>query len=258
MLSNGTGAAGASERCAILAETDSEWIASTVPARTQTILVVDDEDAIQDLITAALRFAGYRVEVAASGRAALVTAAEISPDLLVLDVNLPDFDGFEVCRRLRANGSKAAVIFLTARDQPVDLRTGFTGGGDDYVTKPFRLEELLLRIEAVLRRSGGQTDESSQLACGDIVVDLDACRVWRGDVEIALTPTELRLLRYLILNRDRVVSKAQILDHVWDYDFEGDASAVETYVSYLRRKLNDRDARLIRTVRGFGYSLRTT
>ena len=245
------------ERCAILAEIDSQRIARTVPARTQTILVVDDEDAILDLITAALRFAGYRAETAATGLTALQAASEISPDLLVLDVNLPDLDGFEVCRRLRAAGSKAAVIFLTARDNPADLRSGFTGGGDDYVTKPFRLEELLLRVEAVLRRAGGQPDEPARLVCGDVVVDLDACRVWRGDAEVSLTPTELLLLRFLLLNRDRVVSKSQILDHVWDYDFEGDASAVETYVSYLRRKLNDRDARLIRTVRGFGYSLRT-
>jgi two-component system OmpR family response regulator len=242
---------------AILPEYQNDWIDSVLRPRTETILVVDDEDAIQDLVTAALRFAGYRAEAAASGKSALDAAAALSPDLIVLDVNLPDLDGFEVCRRLQASGSKAAVIFLTARDAPADLRTGFTGGGDDYLTKPFRLEELLLRIEAVLRRAGGQKDQPNQLVCGDVVVDLDAFRVWRGDTEVALTPTELRLLRFLILNRDRVVSKAQILDHVWDYDFEGDASAVETYISYLRRKLNDRDARLIRTVRGFGYSLRS-
>ena len=242
---------------AILPEQQIVRMLTVVKPRTQTILVVDDEDSIQDLVTAALRFAGYKAESAASGQAALQAAAALAPDLIVLDVNLPDFDGFEVCRRLRASGSQAAVIFLTARDAPVDVRAGFTGGGDDYLTKPFRLEELLLRIEAVLRRSGGQKDESSRLVCGDIVVDLDSFRVWRGDVEIALTPTELKLLRYLLVNRDRVVSKLQILDHVWDYDFEGEASAVETYVSYLRRKLNDRDARLIRTVRGFGYSLRT-
>jgi two-component system OmpR family response regulator len=242
---------------AILPEQQIVRMLTVVKPRTQTILMVDDEDAIQDLVTAALRFAGYRAEPAASGQAALQAAATLSPDLLVLDVNLPDLDGFEVCRRLRASGSQAAVIFLTARDAPADVRSGFTGGGDDYLTKPFRLEELLLRIEAVLRRAGGQQEEPAQLVCGDIVVDLDACRVWRGDAEIALTPTELKLLRYLLVNRDRVVSKLQILDHVWDYDFEGEVSAVETYVSYLRRKLNDREARLIRTVRGFGYSLRT-
>src|SRR6266536_3531391 len=195
---------------AILPEQQIVRMLTVVKPRTQTILVVDDEDAIQDLVTAALRFAGYRAEPVASGQAALQAAAALSPDLIVLDVNLPDLDGFEVCRRLRANGSQAAVIFLTARDAPADVRSGFTGGGDDYLTKPFRLEELLLRIEAVLRRAAGQQEEPAQLVCGDIVVDLDSFRVWRGDTEIALTPTEMKLLRYLLVNRDRVVSKLQI------------------------------------------------
>ena len=173
----------------------------------------------------------------------------------MLDVNLPDLDGFEICRKLRADGNMVPVVFLTARDDPSDLRAGFTGGGDDYVTKPFSLEELVLRIEAVLRRSTTQEAVSQRLTSGDLVIDEDAFRVWRGDTEVTLSPTEFRLLRYLMLNRDRVVSKTQILDHVWDYEFAGDPSAVETYISYLRRKLDDRDAQVIRTVRGFGYML---
>jgi two-component system OmpR family response regulator len=179
------------------------------------------------------------------------------PDLVVLDVNLPDLDGFEVCRRLRADGDLVPVVFLTARDDAADLRTGFTRGGDDYLTKPFSLEELLLRIDAVLRRARSRHTETSRLTVGDVVLDQDSFQVWRNHVEVTLSPTEFRLLRYLMLNRDRVVSKTQILDHVWSYDFVGDPSTVETYVSYLRRKLDDRNAQLIRTVRGFGYSLRT-
>jgi two-component system, OmpR family, response regulator len=223
----------------------------------ETILVVEDEEPIRELVATALRFTGFRVETAISGREALAEARNAPFDLIVLDVNLPDLDGFAVCRKLRADGDSVPVVFLTARDDPADLRQGFTGGGDDYVTKPFSLEELLLRIEAVLRRTRNQQAEQSRLVCGDVTLDEDACRVWRGDGEIALSPTEFRLLRYLMLNRDRVVSRSQILDHVWDYEFVGDPSAVETYISYLRRKLDDRDAQLIRTVRGFGYSLRT-
>src|SRR5215212_1771123 len=224
-------------------------------AREETILVVEDEDPIRELVTTALRFTGFTVEPVGSGREALAEARNAAFDLIVLDVNLPDLDGFEICRKLRADGNMVPVVFLTARDDPADLRQGFTGGGDDYVTKPFSLEELLLRIEAVLRRTRNQQAEQSRLICGEVTLDEDACRVWRGDAEIALSPTEFRLLRYLMLNRDRVVSRSQILDHVWDYEFVGDPSAVETYISYLRRKLDDRDAQLIRTVRGFGYSL---
>ena len=226
-------------------------------AHNETILVVDDEDTILDLLSTALRFSGFKVETAASGREALAMARDAAPDLIVLDVNLPDLDGFEVCRRLRDAQDDAPVIFLTARDDPSDVRTGFTRGGDDYLTKPFSLEELLLRIGAVLRRTRGHQVESSRLVNGDLILDQDAHRVWRGGVEIALSPTEFRLLRYLMLNRDRVVSKNQILDHVWDYDYVGEPTAVETYVSYLRRKIDDRDGLLIRTVRGVGYSLRS-
>lgn len=225
--------------------------------RDEAILVVEDEEPIRELVATALRFTGFRIETAVSGREALAAARNGTFDLVVLDVNLPDLDGLAVCRKLRSDGNSVPIVFLTARDDPADLRAGFTGGGDDYVTKPFSLEELLLRIEAVLRRSGSDQTEPARLVCGDVVLDEDACRVWRAGDEVSLSPTEFRLLRYLMLNRDRVVSKTQILDHVWDYDYVGDPSAVETYVSYLRRKLNDRDAQLLRTVRGFGYSLRS-
>lgn len=225
-------------------------------ARTESILVVEDEEPIRELVATALRFTGFRVETATSGREALGGARGGAYDLVVLDVNLLDLDGFEVCRKLRAGGDLVPVVFLTARDDPADLRAGFTGGGDDYVTKPFSLEELVLRIEAVLRRSRADEAGPARLACGDLILDEDARRVWRDGAEVSLSPTEFRLLRYLMLNRGRVVSKAQILDHVWDYEFAGDPAAVETYVSYLRRKLDDREARLLRTARGFGYSLR--
>ncbi|MEJ7901829.1 MAG: response regulator transcription factor [Thermomicrobiales bacterium] len=223
----------------------------------RTLLVVEDEDSIRELVSTALRFKGFAVTSVASGRDALAEARNASFDLLVLDVNLPDVDGFEICRKLRGDGNQVPVVFLTARDDPGDLRAGFTGGGDDYITKPFSLEELVLRIEAVLRRSQGQFDERSRLVVGDLTLDSDSYRVWRNGDEVALSPTEFRLLRYLMLNRDRVVSRNQILDHVWDYEFAGDPSAVETYISYLRRKLGDRNGYIIRTVRGFGYSVQS-
>lgn len=222
----------------------------------EAVLVVEDEEPIRELVATALRFRGFRVETAGSGGEALAEARNGAYALVVLDVNLPDLAGFAVCRKLRAAGDPIPVIFLTARDDPADLRAGFGGGGDDYLTKPFSLEELLLRIEAVLRRSRNHEAAPARLVCGTLVLDEDAHRVWRGESEIELSPTEFRLLRYLLLNRDRVVSKRQILEHVWDYDYGGEASAVETYVSYLRRKLDDRDGRLIRTMRGFGYVLR--
>jgi two-component system, OmpR family, response regulator len=225
--------------------------------RDESILVVEDEDAIRELVSTALRFTGFKVESVASGCDALTEARNGAFDLIVLDVNLPDVDGFTICRKLRVDGNQTPVVFLTARDDPADLRTGFTGGGDDYVTKPFSLEELVLRIDAVLRRTHPQQTDSNRLTCGDVVLDEDACRVWRGRDEIMLSPTEFRLLRYLMINQGRVVSKTQILDFVWDYEFAGDPAAVETYISYLRRKLDDREAQIIRTVRGFGYSLRT-
>jgi two-component system OmpR family response regulator len=204
-------------------------------ARDEAILVVEDEDPIRELVATALRFTGFSVETAATGSAAISAARNGTYDLIVLDVNLPDLDGFQVCGKLRAGGDQTPVIFLTARDDPSDLRQGFTGGADDYVTKPFSLEELVLRIEAVLRRTGNGSGASTRLVCGDVSMDEDAHRVWRGDDEVSLSPTEYRLLRYLLLNKDRVVSKHQILDHVWDYEFVGDPSAVETYISYVRR-----------------------
>ena len=221
------------------------------------ILVVDDEESIRDLLNTALRFTGFAVETADSGKEALRRAAAFQPDLIVLDVNLPDVNGFDVCRRLRAGGDTYPVIFLTARDDAEDLREGFTGGGDDYLTKPFSLEELVFRIEAVLRRTKRSDDESVRLRAGDLVLDETAHQVWKDGAEIALSPTEYRLLRYLLINRDRALSKRQLLDHVWDDAAAGELSAVETYISYLRRKLDDRDGRLIQTVRGFGYALRT-
>jgi two-component system OmpR family response regulator len=225
--------------------------------REEAVLVVEDEEPIRELVATALRFRGFRVDTAESGAAALAEARNAPYALVVLDVNLPDLDGFEVLRKLRGAGNPVPIIFLTARDDPADLRAGFGGGGDDYLTKPFSLEELLLRIEAILRRSRNQQAEPARLVRGDLILDEDAHRVWRGPVEIELSPTEFRLLRYLMLNHDRVVSKSQILDHVWDYEYGGEPSAVETYISYLRRKLDDRDGHLIRTVRGFGYALRT-
>ncbi|MGI8403872.1 MAG: response regulator transcription factor [Thermomicrobiales bacterium] len=226
-------------------------------ARSERILVVEDDESILELVSTMLRFTGFPVETAVSGSAALAEARNSTFDLLVLDVNLPDIDGFSVCRKLRQDRNDVPVIFLTARDDPTDLRAGFLGGGDDYLTKPFSLEELLFRIEAILRRTLQPTEPTTLLTCDDLSLNDETYRVWRGDEEITLSPTEFRLLRYLLLNQGRVVSKHQILDHVWHYDFGGDPSAVETYVSYLRRKLGDRDAQLIRTVRGFGYILQS-
>jgi two-component system OmpR family response regulator len=221
------------------------------------ILVVDDEDSLADMLTTDLRFAGYTVDSEATGLDALQAIKKTPPDLVILDVNLPDIDGFEVCRRIRNDGFGAPVIFLTARDSTDDLRTGFGGGGDDYLTKPFSLEELSLRIEAILRRTQSE-DGSNQLTCGTLRLDDDSHQVYVNDTEIELSPTEFRLLRYLLLNQGHVLSKIQILDYVWEYDFEGNDAVVETYVSYLRKKLGPDAAELLRTVRGTGYVLRNT
>ena len=227
-----------------------------MPDPTKNILVVDDEESIADLVSSALRFAGYDVTTVHEGYGALRSVKKQPPDLAVLDVNLPDISGFDVCRKLRHDGHSFPVIFLTARDQPEDLRTGFGHGGDDYLTKPFSLEELALRIEAVLRRSnGGAQDQAHRVAVGDIVLDEDAHLVTVDDVAINLSPTEFRLLHYLMLNSGRVLSKGQILDYVWEYDFDGNASVVETYVSYLRKKLGN-SGRHLETIRGVGYVLR--
>jgi two-component system OmpR family response regulator len=227
----------------------------TAVERGAGILVVDDEESLVDLVSSALRFAGYEVRTENNGFDALRAVKEHTPDLIVLDVNMPEMDGFEVCRRLRRDGNTVPVIFLTARDDIEDLRVGFRQGGDDYLTKPFSLEELGLRIEALLRRAGGPA-ESPRLARGALVLDEDAHQVWNEDEEISLTPTEFRLLRFLLLNQGRVMSKAQIVDYVWEYDFDGNYGIVETYVSYLRKKLSDADGSVIQTVRGVGYVIR--
>jgi two-component system OmpR family response regulator len=224
--------------------------------RNATILVVDDEESLTDLVSSALRFAGYDVRTEANGFDALRSIKTETPDLIVLDVNMPELDGFEGCRRIRRDGLQTPVIFLTARDDIDDLRVGFRQGGDDYLTKPFSLEELGLRIEALLRRSGG-TIESPRVTVGDLVLDEGAHQVFKDEVEVQLSPTEFRLLRFLLLNRGRVMSKGQIVDYVWEYDFDGNYGIVETYVSYLRKKLGDSDASLIQTVRGVGYVIRS-
>jgi two-component system, OmpR family, response regulator len=223
------------------------------------LLVVDDEPNIRELLSTSLRFAGFEVVSAGSGREALVAAEEHAPDLAVLDVMLPDMDGFTVTRRLRAAGKHFPVLFLTAKDDTEDKVTGLTVGGDDYVTKPFSLDEVVARIRAVLRRTQPQVDDDAVIRVDDLQLDDDAHEVRRGGTVIELSPTEFKLLRYLMLNPNRVLSKAQILDHVWEYDFNGDASIVESYISYLRRKVDiDADApALIQTKRGVGYVLRT-
>jgi two-component system OmpR family response regulator len=227
----------------------------TATERDATILVVDDEESLTDLVSSALRFAGYAVSTENNGFDALRSIKDRTPDLVVLDINMPEIDGFEVCRRIRRNGHEMPVIFLTARDDIEDLRIGFRQGGDDYLTKPFSLEELGLRIEALLRRSR-PVSESSRLVVGDLVLDEDAHQVWKDEDEITLSPTEFRLLRFLLINRGRVLSKAQIVDYVWEYDFDGNNGIVETYVSYLRKKLDDAEGKLIQTVRGIGYVIR--
>jgi two-component system OmpR family response regulator len=231
----------------------------TRPETSGKVLVVDDEPAITDLLSTALRYMGYEVTTARSGMAALDSASRTPPDLIVLDVMLPDIDGFEVCRRLRSDGDFVPVIFLTARDAEDDRVTGFIRGGDDYVTKPFSLEELTLRIGALLRRVRAKESgsDTQRLRYRDLELDEDRHQVWRAEQELTLSPTEFRLLRYLMLNPERVLSKQQILDHVWQYDFNGDDNVVETYISYLRRKVDVGREPLIRTVRGFGYTLRS-
>ena len=220
------------------------------------ILVVDDEEYTRDLLSTALRFVGFEVDLACDGNEALVKASSFRPDLMVLDVMMPGRDGFEVLRRLRGDGIATPVIFLTARDTVEDKLSGFTKGGDDYVTKPFSLVEVVARVRAVLARSGGQSAPSTRHRYQDLVLDEEAHRVWRADKPVNLSPTEFKLLRYLMLNAERVLSKTQILDHVWQYDFDGDASVVEVYMSYLRKKIDNVDPKLLHTVRGIGYVLR--
>jgi two-component system OmpR family response regulator len=220
------------------------------------ILVVDDEPNIVDVISMALRFEGFQVESAATGNDAIAAVAARPPQLLVLDVMLPDIDGFEVARRLASARAEVPIIFLTARDSTEDVVHGLTVGGDDYVTKPFSLEELVARIRTILRRSGLSVQDSPRLVLGDLELDEDTHEVMRGGREIELTATEFRLLRYLMLNPRRVLTRSQLLDHVWNYDFGGDARVLETYISYLRKKIDVDAPPLIHTVRGVGYALR--
>lgn len=222
------------------------------------LLVVDDEPNIRELLSTSLRFAGFEVIAAANGREALEAAEKHNPDLAVLDVMLPDMDGFTVTRKLRATGRYFPVVFLTARDDTEDKVTGLTVGGDDYVTKPFSLDEVVARIRAVLRRTAPAEDDDAVMVVDDLELDDDAHEVRRGGEVVDLSPTEFKLLRYLMMNPNRVLSKAQILDHVWEYDFNGDASIVESYISYLRRKIDVEDRpKMIQTKRGVGYLLRT-
>ena len=224
------------------------------------VLVVDDEQNIRELLMTTLSFVGFSVRTASDGRTAVAEARSFRPDLIVLDVMLPDMDGFEVCSTLRADGTRLGVVFLTARDDARDKISGLTLGGDDYITKPFSLEELIARVRAVLRRTQGQAALGAQpalLRYADLELDDDQHVVRRAGVEIALSPTEFKLLRHLLSNAGRVLSKSQLLDHVWKYDFGGDAGVVESYISYLRRKVDTVEPKLIHTVRGVGYVLRS-
>jgi two-component system OmpR family response regulator len=222
----------------------------------QQVLVVDDEASIVDAVATALRYEGFEVREAVTGRAALAAAQEDPPDLVVLDVMLPDLDGLEVTRRLRADGIRVPILFLTARDSVEDKVAGLTVGGDDYVTKPFSLAEIVARAHAILRRTQGETNGDGQLRFADVILDQDTHEVWRSGNAVRLTATEFNLLRFFLLNPRRVLSKSQILDHVWHYDFGGDPNVVETYVSYLRKKLDQHGESLIHTIRLVGYSLR--
>jgi two-component system, OmpR family, response regulator len=225
------------------------------PADQGELLVVDDEPFLRDAVAASLRFLGFETTAASTGTEALRAARNHPFDLIVLDVLLPDIDGFEIVRRLRQDGSTVPVIFLTARDTMADKVAGLTIGGDDYLTKPFGLEELAARIRTVLRRTRGEPSERV-LTFSDLDLDQDSYEVRRGGHLIDLSPTEFRLLRYLMLNPGRVLTRAQLLDHVWDYDFGGSDGVVSTYIAYLRRKLAEHGPDLIRTQRGVGYTLR--
>lgn len=233
---------------------------NTTPASAEPsplLLVVEDEPNIRELLATSLRFAGFEVEVAGDGATALDIVHRVEPDLIVLDVMLPDIDGFEVSSRLRATERHQPILFLTARDSLDDKLKGLTVGGDDYVTKPFSLEEVIARIRVILRRTQDVPSAESVLRFADVELDDDAHEVRRAGVAVDVSPTEFKLLRYLMLNPNRVLSKTQILDHVWDYDFRGEVGIVESYISYLRRKIDTEGHEpLIHTKRGFGYVLR--
>ncbi len=220
------------------------------------LLVVEDDPNILELLGASLRYAGFDVDTAMEGAEAVESIRRRRPDLVVLDVMLPDMDGFEVARQVRSGGDRTPVLFLTARDAIEDKVRGLTLGGDDYVTKPFSLEEVVARIRAVLRRTRGDVSPPPRLKYADLELDEETREVFRDGTRISLSPTEFKLLRYFMANAGRVLSKAQILDHVWNYDFRGDDGIVESYVSYLRRKVDTIEPRLIHTLRGVGYVLR--
>jgi two-component system OmpR family response regulator len=221
------------------------------------LLVVDDEPNIVELLSASLRYAGFEVSSARSGREAVDQVRAERPDLVVLDVLMPGIDGFSVLRQLRGNGVDIPVLFLTAKDAGQDRVAGLTLGADDYVTKPFSLAEVIARIHAILRRAGKLNGRlAAPLAFADIELDDDSHEVWKAGKPVALSPTEFKLLRYFLVNQGRALSKAQILDHVWAYDFGGEANVVESYVSYLRRKIDTTDPKLLHTLRGVGYVLR--
>ncbi|MFB9908409.1 response regulator transcription factor [Allokutzneria oryzae] len=223
------------------------------------VLVVDDEPNILELLSATLRLSGFEVRVAETGADAVVKAQDFQPDIVVLDVMLPDLDGFTVARQLRSRHERLPVLFLTARDTVQDRIAGLTAGGDDYVTKPFSLEEVVLRLRAILRRTrppGEEPVDDGVLSYADLELDEEGHEVRRGGEPVSLSPTEFNLLRYLMINAERVVSKEQILDRVWDYNFDGSSRIVESYISYLRRKIDRREPALIHTIRGVGYTLR--
>jgi two-component system OmpR family response regulator len=243
----------------VLSEPRSSVALSEPPARAARILVVDDEPNISALLSATLRLVEFEVRVAETGHSALAVIEEFDPDLVVLDVMLPDLDGFDVAKRLRKTGRRVPVLFLTARDTLEDRISGLSAGADDYVTKPFSLEEVVLRIRAILRRTQPGLEESANsgvLRYADLEMNEDAHEVRRSGRLVDLSPTEFNLLKYLLINAGRVVSKAQILDRVWRYDFGGDGRIVESYVYYLRRKIDRTEPPLIHTVRGVGYALR--
>jgi two-component system OmpR family response regulator len=228
----------------------------TVNERIPQVLVVDDEPNIRELVQVALKFHGCAVSTAASGVEALRRAETTRPDLIVLDVVLPDIDGFEVCRRLRADGNEVPVIFLTARDTSSDTVTGLVLGGDDYVTKPFSVEALVARVRALLRRTSRSAPADTTLRVADLEMDEARWSVHRGGVHVELSPTEFRLLAYLMRHQGIVLTRAQLLEAVWGWDYAGESQIVETYVSYLRRKLDPLGPPLIHTQRGVGYTLR--
>ena len=223
------------------------------------VLIVDDEPNIRDLLSTSLRFAGFSVHAVANGADAVAAAEKGEPDIILLDVMLPDMNGFSVTKKLRSMGINAPVLFLTARDETADKVTGLTVGGDDYMTKPFCLDEIVARINAILRRTKQVETEDSILEVGEIKINQDAHEVFANDQPVDLSPTEYKLLRFLMSNPNRVLTKAQILDHVWEYDFNGEMGIVESYVSYLRKKLDPLTTEpLIQTKRGVGYMYKST